>query len=86
MEKNYSSQELSNNILQAMKIISDKQISRAQYPTTIQGVIKKCQDTSTGRYSIQYQDSVIQAYAISPSVQYSKDTLVYIFVPNGDLR
>lgn len=86
MEKNYSSQELSNNILQAMRIISDKQISRAQYPTTIQGVIKKCQDTSTGRYSIQYQDSVIQAYAISPSVQYSKDTLVYIFVPNGDLR
>lgn len=86
MEKNYSSQELSNNILQAMRIISDKQISRAQYPTTIQGVIKKCQDTSTGRYSIQYQDSIIQAYATSPSVQYSKDTLVYIFVPNGDLR
>lgn len=85
MEKTHSSQELSNNILQAMQIISDKRISKTQYSTTIQGIIKKCQDTSTGKYSLQYQDSIIQAYAISPSVQYSKDTLVYVFVPNGNL-
>lgn len=85
MEKTHSSQELSNNILQAMQIISDKRISKTQYSTTIQGIIKKCQDTSTGKYSLQYQDSIIQAYAISPSIQYSKDTLVYVFVPNGNL-
>ena len=81
-----NSNQISEAILKAIDIISDKKISKAEFSSTIQGIIVKCQDASLGKYLIKYQDSLLEAYSTSPSVSYNKDTLVYIFVPNGNLK
>ena len=81
-----NSNQISEAILKAIDIISDKKISKAEFSSTIQGIIVKCQDASLGKYLIKYQDSLLEAYSTSTSVSYNKDTLVYIFVLNGNLK
>lgn len=80
-----NSNEISNAILQAIEIISDKKISTTPFASTIKGTILQCKDASIGKYLIKYQDSTLEAYATSSSVSYAPNTLVYIFVPDGDL-
>ena len=81
-----NSNQISEAILNAIDIISDKKISKAEFSSTIQGTIIDCKDASLGKYLVKYQDSLLEAYSTSPSVTYSKDSLVYIFVPDGDLK
>ena len=80
-----NSNEISNAILQAIEIISNKKISTASFASTIKGTILQCKDESIGKYLVKYQDSTLEAYTTSPSVSYLPNTLVYIFVPDGDL-
>ena len=80
-----NSNEISNAILQAIEIISNKKISTASFASTIKGTILQCKDKSIGKYLVKYQDSTLEAYTTSPSVSYLPNTLVYIFVPDGDL-
>lgn len=80
-----NSNEISSAILQAIEIISDKKISTTPFASTIKGTILQCKDASVGKYLIKYQDSTLEAYATSSSVSYVPNTLVYIFVPDGDL-
>ena len=81
-----NSNQISEAILEAINIISDKKISKAEFSSTIQGTIVECKDASLGKYLVKYQDSLLEAYSTSPSVSYSKDSLVYIFVPDGNLK
>ncbi len=81
-----NSNQISEAILNAIDIISDKKISKAEFSSTIQGTIIDCKDASLGKYLVKYQDSLLEAYSTSPSVTYSKDSLVYIFVPDGNLK
>lgn len=81
-----NSNQISEAILEAINIISDKKISKAEFSSTIQGTIVDCKDASLGKYLVKYQDSLLEAYSTSPSVSYSKDSLVYIFVPDGNLK
>ena len=81
-----NSNQISEAILNAIDIISDKKISKAEFSSTIQGTIVDCKDASLGKYLVKYQDSLLEAYSTSPSVTYSKDSLVYIFVPDGNLK
>lgn len=77
--------QISDTLLEAMQIISDKNISKTEYGTTIQGNIVECKDPSIGKYLVKYQDSLMEAYSTSPSVQYPKNTSVYLFTTNGKL-
>ena len=81
-----NSNQISEAILEAINIISDKKISKAEFSSTIQGTIVECKDASLGKYLVKYQDSLLEAYSTSPSISYSKDSLVYIFVPDGNLK
>jgi len=81
-----NSNQISEAILEAINIISDKKISKAEFSSTIQGTIVECKDASLGKYLVKYQDSLLEAYSTSPSVSYSKDSLVYIFVPDSNLK
>lgn len=81
-----NSNQISEAILNAIDIISDKKISKAEFSSTIQGTIVDCKDASLGKYLVKYQDSLLEAYSTSPSVTYSKDSLVYIFIPDGNLK
>ena len=77
--------QLSDTLLEAMQIISNNNISKTDYGTTIQGNIVECKDPSIGRYLVKYQDSLMEAYSTSPNVQYPKNTTVYLFATNGRL-
>ena len=80
------SNKIIKNILDSYEIINDKKINNASFDRTIQGTILECKDPSIGRYLIRYQDSTIEAYAVSPSIDYPKGNLVYISVPQGDMK
>ena len=73
---------LDDAMLQAVSIISDKKISKAQLASTIQGTIIECKDEARNKYLVQYQDSKIEAYGLN-GTKYSKDTRVYIYIPDG---
>lgn len=80
------SNEIKKALLDSYEILNDKKINDANFDKTIQGTIIDCKDPSIGRYLIRYQDSTIEAYSISPSVNYPKGNLVYISIPQGDMK
>lgn len=80
------SNEIKKALLDSYEILNDKKINDANFDKTIQGTIIDCKDPSIGRYLIRYQDSTIEAYSISPSVNYPKGNLVYISVPQGNMK
>lgn len=80
------SNEIKKALLDSYEILNDKKINDANFDKTIQGTIIDCKDPSIGRYLIRYQDSTIEAYSVSPSVNYPKGNLVYISVPQGDMK
>lgn len=80
------SNEIKKALLDSYEILNNKKINDANFDKTIQGTIIDCKDPSIGRYLIRYQDSTIEAYSVSPSVNYPKGNLVYISVPQGDMK
>lgn len=80
------SNKIKKAFLDSYEILSDKKVNNASFDKTIQGTILECKDPSIGRYLIRYQDSTIEAYAVSPSIDYPKGNLVYISVPQGNMK
>lgn len=80
------SNKIKKAFLDSYEILSDKKVNNASFDKTIQGTILECKDPSIGRYLIRYQDSTIEAYAASPSIDYPKGNLVYILVPQGNMK
>lgn len=79
-----TSQQMDNSILEAFSILTDSALENAEFDKTIRAAIYSCQDESLGYYKVQHQDSILNAYAIDPSVRYSKGTAVIVHVPKGD--
>lgn len=80
------SNEIKKAFLDSYEILNDKKVNNANFDKTIQGTIIDCKDPSVGRYLVRYQDSTIEAYSVSPSVDYPKGNLVYISVPQGNMK
>lgn len=80
------SNEIKKAFLDSYEILNNKKINDANFDKTIQGTIIDCKDPSIGRYLIRYQDSTIEAYSVSPSIDYPKGNLVYISVPQGNMK
>lgn len=80
------SNEIKKAFLDSYEILNDKKVNNANFDKTIQGTIIDCKDPSVGRYLVRYQDSTIEAYSVSPSVDYPKGNLVYISVPQGNIK
>lgn len=75
----------SEKILDAISLVAENKINKANLNKTIQATIVKVEDEAIGKYKIKYQDSYFFAYAMNSEIAYSKDELVNILVPNGDL-
>ena len=73
-----------SKILDAIQIVVDNAISKAQYDRTIQATIVRCEDETIGDYIVQYQDSTFHAYSYNTDVTYIKGSTVYVLVPCGD--
>ena len=75
---------IESNICDAVELLIDKAISKAEYDKTIYGIIKKCVDPALGKYLIKYQDSEFYAYSTN-STLYDNNTGVYILIPKNDM-
>lgn len=73
-----------SKILDAIQIVVNNAISKAQYDRTIQATVVRCEDETIGDYVVQYQDSTFHAYSYNTDVTYVKGSTVYVLVPCGD--
>lgn len=78
--------KIENQICEAIQILVDRAISQADYDKTIQATIISCEDESIGKYKVKYQDSIFYAYSSNLEIVYTENSLVYILVPNSDLK
>lgn len=81
-----SNTKIEDSIISAVEILADRAIAKAGFDKTIQATIKRCENKAAGQYVVKYQDSSFYAYAASPDVKYSNNTLVYVLVPGGDFK
>lgn len=72
-------------ILDAIQMIVDNAVSKADFDKTIQGTISRCVDPTIGKYIVKYQNSSFYAYSSNIDTTYSVGTLVYILVPGNDM-
>ena len=77
---NYESQ-----ILEAIQILVDSAVSKANYDKTIQGTISRCVDATIGKYIVKYQDSSFYAYSHNTETTYPSGASVYVLVPGNDM-
>ena len=77
---NYESQ-----ILEAIQILVDDAVSKANYDKTIQGTVSRCVDATIGKYIVRYQDSSFYAYSHNTETTYPAGTSVYVLVPGNDM-
>ena len=80
-----SSVNYEQKILDAIETMVDNAVNNAEYDRTIKAVIDKCIDAATGKYSVQYQDSLLEAYSADTGVTYAKGALVQVLVPGNDM-
>lgn len=80
-----SNKNYENQILDAIQLLVDSAISKANFDKTIKGIVSKCTDQSKGEYVIKYQDSSFYAYSNDLEQVYSSGTSVYVLVPNNDM-
>lgn len=71
-------------LLQAMEIIANNAVEKADYDKTIKAIVVSCVDQTIGKFKVKYQDSSFFAYATSADVTYSKGTEVYVLIPGND--
>lgn len=80
MNRNYETQ-----ILDAIQMLVDNAVSKADYDKTIKATISRCVDPTIGKYVIRYQDSSFYAYSYNTDITYPQGTTVYVLVPGNDM-
>ena len=81
---NKNSSQYANDILNAISIISEKNIQNAEFDRTIKAVIVRCEDSTVGKYIIRYNDIEQEAYAINSSIKYRDNEYVFVLVPKNN--
>ena len=75
---------IASNVCDAIELLVDRAIAKAEYDKTIFGIVKRCIDPEIGKYLIRYQDSEFYAYSIN-GASYQDNTGVYILIPRNDM-
>ena len=75
-----------NNLMKTMDALVDKRMSNAGFDRTIKCTIQSCEDEAIGKYKVKFQDQIFYAFATDTSKKIRKDTLVYVLIPNNDMR
>lgn len=73
-----------NQLLDAIQIIVDNAIEKANFDKTIQAVVQKCVSEQSGKYVVKYQGGTFYAYSQDIKTVYSKGTSVYVLIPGND--
>jgi len=71
--------------LDAIELLANSKVEKANYNTTIQAQIISCEDASIGKYRCRYQDAIIYAYSNNIDTTYTNGSYVNILVPGNDM-
>lgn len=80
------SKQIEDIFCDAVQLMVDNAVSKAGYDATIKATILSCSNALTGEYKIKYQDNTLTAYSLNADTTYKKGALVYVQVPNNDLK
>lgn len=78
-----STNNIENQICEAIEIIVNKAVSNAGYDKTIRATVLECVDQTIGKHKVKYQDSIFFAYTEGPGA-IRKNTEVYVLIHNND--
>lgn len=73
-------------ILDAIQLLAENSVAKAEYDKTIQAQIISCEDATIGKYRCRYQDSTFYAYSSNSDLSFSKNSYVYVLVPGNDFK
>lgn len=80
------SKQIEEIFCDAVQLMVDNAVSKAGYDATIKATILSCSNALTGEYKIKYQDNTLTAYSLNADTTYKKGAVVYVQVPNNDLK
>lgn len=74
---------ISEQLLQAIEIITDEKVSQLQFDKTIQAKVFSIVNLDTGEYKVRYNGNIFSAFA-DEDTSYKVDDMVYVTVPEGN--
>lgn len=74
---------ISEQLLQAMDIITEEKLRQLKYDKTIQATVYSIVDVDTGEYKVRYNGNIFSAFSEDTSKSYSIKDVVYVKVPEG---
>lgn len=75
---------ISEQLLQAMDIITEEKLRQLKYDKTIQAIVYSIVDVDTGEYKVRYNSNIFSAFSEDTSKSYSVKDAVYVKVPEGN--
>ena len=78
--------DINNQLIIAMDIISDSKISNLKLDKTVKAVIVELIDASRGEYKISYSGNILNAFANNLDEVYEKGQQVYLKIPENDFN
>lgn len=75
---------ISEQLLQAMDIITEEKVRQLKYDKTIQATVYSIVDVDTGEYKVRYNGNIFSAFSEDTSKSYSIKDAVYVKVPEGN--
>lgn len=75
---------ISEQLLQAMDIITEEKLRQLKYDKTIQATVYSIVDVDTGEYKVRYNGNIFSAFSEDTSKSYSIKDMVYVKVPEGN--
>jgi hypothetical protein len=81
---NTSDLSLQDELLEAMKLISDAGITGIKADVTVEADIVKQVNLETGEYKVTYKQNTFSAFSLDVMTVYPLGEQVYVHVPQGD--
>lgn len=75
---------ISEQLLQAMDIITEERLRQLKYDKTIQATVYSIVDVDAGEYKVRYNGNIFSAFSENTSKSYSIKDAVYVKVPEGN--
>ena len=75
---------ISEQLLQAMDIITEEKLRQLKYDKTIQATVYSIVDVDAGEYKVRYNGNIFSAFSEDTSKSYSIKDVVYVKVPEGN--
>lgn len=75
---------ISEQLLQAMDIITEEKVRQLKYDKTIQATVYSIVDVDAGEYKVRYNGNIFSAFSEDTSKSYSIKDVVYVKVPEGN--